>query len=64
MLRSTSVVFALLCQLIAPAAAQDAPRGSECLAMANAGPRAPPVSFRNAAADTSGVAITYAGHST
>jgi L-ascorbate metabolism protein UlaG (beta-lactamase superfamily) len=64
MLRSFSAVFALLFQLIAPAAAQDAPRGSECLAMANAPPRAMPVSFREAAAKADDVAITYAGHST
>jgi Beta-lactamase superfamily domain len=65
MLRSVSTVLAFLCSSIASAAiAQDAPRGSECLAMANAGPRATPVSLRSAAADTSEVAITYAGHST
>jgi L-ascorbate metabolism protein UlaG (beta-lactamase superfamily) len=64
MLRSISIVFALLCQLIAPAAAQDAPRSSECLAMAKAGPRATPVSFRQAEATAGEVAITYAGHST
>ena len=63
MLRSFSAVLALLCQLIAPAAAQDAPR-SECLAMANAQPRATPVDFRRMAAKTDEVAITYAGHST
>jgi L-ascorbate metabolism protein UlaG (beta-lactamase superfamily) len=64
MLRSVSAVFALLCQLIAPAVAQDAPRSSECLAMANAPPRATPVNLRSAAANTDKVAITYAGHST
>jgi L-ascorbate metabolism protein UlaG (beta-lactamase superfamily) len=64
MLRSVSAVFALLCQLIAPAVAQDAPRSSECLAMANAPPRATPVNLRSAAANTDEVAITYAGHST
>src|SRR5674476_1326603 len=63
MLRSISAVFALLCQLIASAAAQDAPR-SECLAMADASPRATPVSLRRIAAKTDEVAITYAGHST
>ena len=63
MLRSIPVVFALLWQLIAPAAAQDASR-SECLAMANGAPRATPVSFRQAAAKPEEVAITYAGHST
>src|ERR1700761_6243424 len=46
-----------------PAAAQDPPR-SECLAMSNAAPRATPVAFRQAAAATDQVAITYAGHST
>jgi hypothetical protein len=63
MLRSFPIVFALLGSLIASAAAQDAPR-SECLAMANAPPRATPVSFREAAAKVDEVAITYAGHST
>jgi L-ascorbate metabolism protein UlaG (beta-lactamase superfamily) len=63
MLRSLSAVLALLCQLIAPAFAQEAPR-SECLAMANAPPRATPVSLREAAGKTDEVAITYAGHST
>jgi L-ascorbate metabolism protein UlaG (beta-lactamase superfamily) len=63
MLRCFSAVLALLCQLISPAAAQDAQR-SECLAMASAPPRATPVSFREAAAKTNEVAITYAGHST
>ena len=64
MLRSVSAVFALLCQLIAPAVAQDAPRSSECLAMAKARPPATPVNLRSAAANTDEVAITYAGHST
>jgi L-ascorbate metabolism protein UlaG (beta-lactamase superfamily) len=64
MLRCFPAVFALLGALIAPAAAQDAPRASECLAMANAAPRATPVSFRLSAAATDEVAITYAGHST
>jgi L-ascorbate metabolism protein UlaG (beta-lactamase superfamily) len=64
MLRSVSAVFALLCQLIAPAVAQDAPRSSECLAMANAPPRATPVSLRRTTANADEVAITYAGHST
>jgi len=63
MLRSISTVFALLGLLIASAAAQDAPR-SECLAMADASPRATPVSLRRMAAKTDEVAITYAGHST
>ena len=64
MLRSFPVVFALLGSLIAPAIAEDAPRSSECLAMANARPRAVPVSYRQADAKTDEVAITYAGHST
>jgi L-ascorbate metabolism protein UlaG (beta-lactamase superfamily) len=64
MLRSISATVALLGALIAPAAAQDAPRTSECLAMSNAQPRATPVSLRTAAAGTGEVAITYAGHST
>lgn len=63
MLRSISAVFALLGSLIASAAAQDAPR-SECLAMADASPRATPVGLRRIAAKTDEVAITYAGHST
>src|SRR6476661_3650699 len=64
MLRSFSAAFALLCQLITPAAAQDASRSSECLAMTNAPPRGTPVSLRSAAARIDEVAITYAGHST
>jgi L-ascorbate metabolism protein UlaG (beta-lactamase superfamily) len=64
MLRSLSAVVALLGFLIAPAAAQDGSRASECLAMAHAPPRAVPVSLRTAAAKTDEVAITYAGHST
>ena len=64
MLRSVSAVFALLSSLISSAAAQDVPRSSECLAMANAPPRAAPVSLRTVAAKTDEVAITYAGHST
>jgi L-ascorbate metabolism protein UlaG (beta-lactamase superfamily) len=64
MLRCFSAVLALLLQLILPAAAEDAPRGSECLAMANAPPRATPVGLREAAAKADEVAITYVGHST
>src|SRR6202521_3270362 len=64
MLRSLSTVVALLSSLIAPAAAQDAARSNECLAMTNAPPRATPLSIRSAAAKTDEVAITYAGHST
>ncbi|WLA82428.1 MBL fold metallo-hydrolase [Bradyrhizobium elkanii] len=43
--------------------AQDTQR-SECLAMANAPPRAVPVNYRRVAAKADEVAITYAGHST
>jgi len=50
--------------LVTPAAAQQAGRGSECLAMANAPPRAVPVSLRRIAAKADEVSITYAGHST
>jgi L-ascorbate metabolism protein UlaG (beta-lactamase superfamily) len=64
MLRSFAAAIALLGSLIASAAAQEAPRASECLAMANASPRATPVSLTAAAANTDAVAITYAGHST
>lgn len=46
-----------------PAAAQPQLR-SDCLAMANAPPRAMPVSYRRTAARAEDVAITYAGHST
>src|SRR6266571_4999302 len=63
MLRSIAVVFAMLGALIASAAAQE-PSRSECLAMANAPPRATPVSLRRLAAKTDEVVITYAGHST
>ena len=63
MLRSLSAVLAVLFYLIAPAVAEDAPH-SECLAMANAPPRATPVSVRRMAARTDDVTITYAGHST
>ncbi|MDI4238959.1 MBL fold metallo-hydrolase [Bradyrhizobium sp. Arg237L] len=62
MLRSILAAFALLSFLSIAAHGQDAQR-SECLAMANAPPRATPVSLRRVAkADE--VAITYAGHST
>src|SRR6476661_3242181 len=66
MLRSlnVSLATALLGALIAPAAAQQQPLRSECLAMANAPPRAVPVSLRRTAAAANEVAITYAGHST
>ena len=63
MLRAISAIVAVLGSLIVPALAEDAPR-SECLAMANAPPRATPASLRKAAAGTDEVAITYGGHST
>jgi L-ascorbate metabolism protein UlaG (beta-lactamase superfamily) len=63
MLRLLSVVVGILGSLTVQAAAQDAPNRSECLAMAEAPPRATPVGFgRLAKADE--VEITYAGHST
>ena len=64
MLRYVTVVVAFLGSLIGSAAAQQSPRSSECLAMANAAPRVQPVSFAQAAAKADEVAITYAGHST
>jgi L-ascorbate metabolism protein UlaG (beta-lactamase superfamily) len=64
MLRSIAVVLAALSSLVATVAAQDASRGSECLAMANAPPRAVPASLRRMAATADEVAISYAGHST
>ena len=63
MLRSLSVIVALLGFLIVPAAAEDAPH-SDCLAMSNMRPRATPAAFREAAATSDEVTITYAGHST
>ena len=62
-LRSVSLIFAFVGLLIAPAAAENAPR-SECLAISKAPGRAIPVSLRRAAANTDEVAITYGGHST
>jgi hypothetical protein len=63
MLRAFPAVIAMLGWLLAPAAAQQ-PLRSECLAMAQAAPRATPVSLRRLAAKAEEVAITYAGHST
>jgi L-ascorbate metabolism protein UlaG (beta-lactamase superfamily) len=63
MLRSLAIATAFLGSLIVSAAAEDA-RRSECLAMANAPPRATPVALRRVAAKTDEVAITYGGHST
>ena len=56
-------VFFLLASLTVSATAQQ-PLRSECLAMANAPPRATPVSLRRVAAKDEEVAITYVGHST
>jgi L-ascorbate metabolism protein UlaG (beta-lactamase superfamily) len=69
MLRSLTVVLGLLSpgllgSLVAPAAAQNVPPASECLAMSEAPPRATPVSLRLTAAKAEEVVITYAGHST
>jgi L-ascorbate metabolism protein UlaG (beta-lactamase superfamily) len=50
--------------LVTPALAQNAPRGSECLAMATRPPLAVPVSLRRTATKADEVVITYAGHST
>ena len=50
MLRFLSVVLAALAWLSVPAFAQNTPRGSECLAMAERPPRAIPVSLRRTAA--------------
>jgi L-ascorbate metabolism protein UlaG (beta-lactamase superfamily) len=68
MLRSLAATVAVLGSLLAPAAAQplpppDTPR-SECLAMADAAPRATPVGLRRTASAADEVTITYAGHST
>jgi L-ascorbate metabolism protein UlaG (beta-lactamase superfamily) len=64
MLRSLAALAAMLVSMALPALAEDqAPRSSECLAMAG-GPRASPVSLRRAAAATNEVAITYGGHAT
>src|ERR1700761_5936840 len=64
MLRVVAVVFGLLGLSLSVAAAQDAARGSECLAMAQSPLRVTPVSLRLAAAKVEEVTITYAGHST
>lgn len=63
MLRSLSVLAAMLVAMMVPALAEQAPHNSECLAMAS-GPRAIPVSLRQAAAVTDEVSITYGGHAT
>ena len=64
MLRSLPLAIAMLGALLAPAAAQQKPLRSECLAMANTPPGATPVSLRQVAAKTEEVTISYAGHST
>jgi L-ascorbate metabolism protein UlaG (beta-lactamase superfamily) len=65
MLRSFAAITAFFASLIVSAAAQER---SECLAMANAPPRATPASLRRVAArgneKADEVAITYVGHST
>ena len=62
-MRKFFAAFVLLAALVATAHAQT-PLRSECLAMANAPPRAVPVSLRRTAAKAEEVAITYVGHST
>jgi len=62
MRRLLSAALALFGAFLTPALAQNVQR-SECLAMANASPRAVPVAWRRAA-NAAEVAITYAGHST
>jgi L-ascorbate metabolism protein UlaG (beta-lactamase superfamily) len=64
MSRFLAVAIAFLGSLIVPAAAQQQPLRSECLAMANAPPRAMPVSYQRVAAKPQEIAITYVGHST
>ena len=64
MLRVAALVLGLVGLPVSMAAAQDTPRGSECLAMAQAPPRATPVSLRQLSAKAEDVTITYAGHST
>jgi L-ascorbate metabolism protein UlaG (beta-lactamase superfamily) len=61
---AVALVVSLFGASSGPALAQKAPRGSECLAMAQAPPRATPVSLRRAALKPDEVSITYAGHST
>jgi L-ascorbate metabolism protein UlaG (beta-lactamase superfamily) len=64
MLRLIAAVVAALSLPAAAVAADDGSRDSECLAMAQAPPRAVPVSLRRTATASEEVAITYAGHST
>jgi L-ascorbate metabolism protein UlaG (beta-lactamase superfamily) len=63
MLRIAFAAFVLLCLSPTSALAQDAVRGSECLAMASRSPRAIPVALRREAA-AGQVTIAYRGHST
>ena len=56
-----AIALALSCS---PAAAQDKPAASQCLAVASVLPRATFVSLKTIAADKDEVTITYAGHST
>jgi L-ascorbate metabolism protein UlaG (beta-lactamase superfamily) len=64
MLRVAALILGLFGLTISLAVAEDAPRGSECLAMAQSLPRVTPASLRRSAAKASEVTITYAGHST
>jgi L-ascorbate metabolism protein UlaG (beta-lactamase superfamily) len=64
MFRAAALILGLIGLPIWPAAAQEAARGSECLAMARSPVRATPVSLHLAAAKADEVTITYAGHST
>src|ERR1700689_1834479 len=64
MLRVAALFLGLVGLSVSMAAAQDTPRGSECLAMAEAPPRATLVSLRLTSAKADDVTITYAGHST
>jgi L-ascorbate metabolism protein UlaG (beta-lactamase superfamily) len=63
MLRTIIAAVALIVVATAPVRAQNAYRGSECLAMASASPRAFPAKFLTAKSDEQ-VTITYRGHST
>jgi hypothetical protein len=63
MLRSLAAIIVFLGLFTASAAAEDAPR-SECLALAQNGPRLTQVDLRAPATATGDVAITYGGHST
>src|SRR3954469_1438041 len=63
MMRFVAAVVTVFIILTVPVAAQNDPRDSECLAMAQA-PRAVPVSLRRTACASDQVTIAYAGHST